>query len=190
MSDEGISAVKMGVTFVMFAAVMVFVVFNIIWGWDINRQTNADMDSSEQQAETKYFKQALDGEGCDLPVSGAYSLIENNRDNVSAITIGTAEHVTGNNKGNLYGYVMGSSGFYEWKQIYDSTENTVRDAQRNYENFTIKSAQIAGEAVDFNGLHNDEAEIWLRNNMHGRCNVKAFRSGDNTYLLTIELYND
>lgn len=191
MSEESVDSVKMGVTFVMFAAALVFVVFNIIWGMDINRNSQARMDRSEEQANSRYFNEAKESDGCDMPTSGAYSLIQNNRESVAAISIGHAAHVVNGRGGELYGYVSPSSGNWLWKNVSGDTTGLLKYSTVRYKSWSfVEDYDSKGNYTIFDGSDDDEAELWLRNHMNGRCNVKAFPAGDGTYLLTIELYKD
>lgn len=90
MGDEAVEAGKMGVVMVLFAALMVFVVTNVVWGEDISRKFQARMDRTEETSQQKYFSQASQEGGINTPMAGAYSMIEYNIDDVSTITFAAA----------------------------------------------------------------------------------------------------
>lgn len=87
--EEGISAMKIGVNLILFSAVLVFVLFNVLWGENIARGFTSDMDKAQTQSMNSYFKEAQTVEGADLPAAGAYSLIEYNINDVGEITFST-----------------------------------------------------------------------------------------------------
>lgn len=90
MGDEAVEASKMGVVMVLFAALMVFVVTNVVWGEDISRKFQARMDRTEETSQQKYFSQASQEGGINTPMAGAYSMIEYNIDNINTIIFATA----------------------------------------------------------------------------------------------------
>lgn len=90
MGDEAVEAGKMGVIMILFAALMVFVVTNVIWGEDISRNFQARMDRTEETSQQKYFNQASHEGGVNTPIAGAYSMIEYNIDNIDTIIFATA----------------------------------------------------------------------------------------------------
>lgn len=87
--EEGISAVRIGMALTLFAAVIVFVVYNVIWGQNIARDFIGQADRAQTQSMNKYFQEALVPEGAEMPTSGAYSLIEYNLDDVDNVTFST-----------------------------------------------------------------------------------------------------
>ncbi len=90
MGDEAVEASKMGVVMVLFAALMVFIVTNVVWGEDISRKFQARMDRTEETSQQKYFSQASQEGGINTPMAGAYSMIEYNIDNINTIIFATA----------------------------------------------------------------------------------------------------
>lgn len=90
MGDESVEASRMGVAMVLFATLMIFVLTNVLWGEDISRNFQARMDKTEENSVQKYFKQASHDGGVNVPMAGAYSMIEYNIDDVNTITFTTA----------------------------------------------------------------------------------------------------
>ena len=90
MGDESVEASRMGVAMVLFATLMIFVLTNVLWGEDISRNFQARMDKTEENSVQKYFKQAAHDGGVNVPMAGAYSMIEYNIDDVNTITFTTA----------------------------------------------------------------------------------------------------
>lgn len=80
--EESVSASKMGVQLLLFTAFLMFVVFNVIWGQNISRNFEARMDKTEEQSLQKYFNQASMAGGVNMPMAGAYSMVEYNYEDV------------------------------------------------------------------------------------------------------------
>ena len=87
--EEGISAMRIGMALTFFAAVIVFVLYNVIWGQNIARDFIGQADKAQTQSMNKYFQEALAPEGAEVPTSGAYSLIEYNLNDVDEVTFST-----------------------------------------------------------------------------------------------------
>lgn len=87
--EEGISAMRIGMALTFFAAVIVFVLYNVIWGQNIARDFIGQADKAQTQSMNKYFQEVLAPEGAEVPTSGAYSLIEYNLNDVDEVTFST-----------------------------------------------------------------------------------------------------
>ena len=87
--EEGISAVRIGMVLTLFAAVIVIVVYNVIWGQNIARDFIGQADRAQTQSINRYFQETLVPEGAEMPTSGAYSLIEYNLNDVDNVTFST-----------------------------------------------------------------------------------------------------
>ena len=61
--EEGISAMRIGMALTFFAAVIVFVLYNVIWGQNIARDFIGQADKAQTQSMNKYFQEALAPEG-------------------------------------------------------------------------------------------------------------------------------
>lgn len=186
MGDESTDVVRLGVTFIMLAAVMVFVVFNIIWGEDMSRDFNARMDSTRQVAMNRYFKQACEKDGVDLPVAGAYSLIEDNEDDVEAVAIGYEDKNSSKEKTTGW---FAAPNYSTWRFYYRSGTQVPTNAPGMLKDSVVHYRRYKWVML-FDGTEKEKAELWLRNNMNGRCNVKAAKTSTGTYCLVINLYRD
>ena len=195
MGEESVSAVRMGVTFLMLAAVLVFVVFNVIWGQDINRSFNARMDSTETQATTKYFKQTSLEEGADMPVSAAYSLYENNINDVDAVAIGkfsnkdTGTDMTGYFTATADGnwkFVTRNGRVDKNSAMITGDTGAVKDSVTYFSKY--KWTMVTENGIDYDGTNLANSEAWLKNNMYGKCNVRTAETKNGTYVMLVSLY--
>lgn len=195
MGNETVDVVKMGVTFCMLAAAMIFVVFNIIWGQDMNRDFNARMDNTESQAMGKYFKQTNSTAGADMPVAAAYSLYEDNINDVDAVAIGrysdneTRETKTGwfnaTTDGNWRFSVQNGTISSNSSRIVDDP-GAVKDSVVHFKKY--KWNLINENGITYDGTNTHLSESWLKNNLYGRCNVRTAPTKNGTYVMVVSIY--
>ena len=196
MGDESVSAVRLGITFTMLAAVLVFVVFNIIWGQDMNRDFNARMDNTESQATSKYFKQTSSEEGADMPVSAAYSLYENNINDVDAVAIGRFSSKT--TKITATGWFTATNdGNWKFETVDREIDKTaaritgdtgaVQDSVTYFRKY--KWDMVSENGITYDGTSLVQSEAWLKNNMYGKCNVRTASTKNGTYVMLVSVYS-
>ena len=83
--EEGIETAKMGFSFLLFAALLIFVVRNVYIGNTTANQAIEKLDKSEDQETFLSFNE-LTGEGVEVPMAAAYAFVNYNENSISSIT--------------------------------------------------------------------------------------------------------
>lgn len=189
MENESTDVIKFGVSMLMLAAVVFFVLMSITWGRDISRNFNNDMGTQEDQSTQKYFQDTSQASGADMPVSGAYSLVESNINDISSIALVREDRNT--KKEQAGWFEITPEGKIKFRLMYSSAvpHHGTDAIERSDVKFSFSTEFIKDSTGgDYNGEDIQASELWLRNNMSGRCNVRSFKTPEGSYALLIDLY--
>lgn len=193
MGEEGVSAVKMGVTFIFLAAVLFFVVYNVIWGKGMSNDFDDRTSRAQENSVAVYFKDTSSDNGADMPTSGAYAMYENNINEISALALVEEDRTKSQTATSYLFFVPKAPGEWVLNSSYSGRpagggtmlKESVRKTKYQWQFCTDKET---GKA--YNGGNMQNAARWLYANMSGRCNVRTAKTPDGSYCMLVSIYNE